>query len=145
MIFEVCENVEAFFEILPIDWKESILPYWDDLKSSTACYVILEKNKIIAGGLLFTVCTPDMLYAKVEAENWLKKGYKYLGFIYVVENRRHESLGSLWLNSLKEFLPEQKFWLTIEDKNLDTFYLKNGFKCIKHLINHGEKEWIYTN
>ena len=145
MIFEVCKNVEAFFEVLPTDWKESLLPYWDDLKSATTCYVISENNKIFVGGLMFTVCPPDMLYAKTEAESWLNKGYNYLGFIYVIEEKRHQNLGSLWLNNLKELLPNQKFWLTIEDERLDAFYVKNGFKRIKSLRNQGEQEWLYTN
>ncbi|MCH4553731.1 GNAT family N-acetyltransferase [Aestuariibaculum lutulentum] len=143
MIFEKCIKVRSFFSILPRDWQESILPLWEDYKSSTECFVLNEANEIVAGGLVFTKCPPDMLYVKHEADFWFEAGYKYLGFIYVSESRRGQNLGSYWLNSLKEMYPETKFWLTIEDLNLHHFYVKNGFLYVKTLHHGEQKEGLY--
>ncbi|MBD0825000.1 GNAT family N-acetyltransferase [Aestuariibaculum marinum] len=145
MTLEKSLDVELFFSILPQDWKVGILPFWDDYNSSTTCLVIKDNNEIIAGGLIFSKCPPDMLYAKQEADFWFEAGYKYLGFIYVSESRRGQNLGSFWLNSLKEMYPETKFWLTIEDLNLDHFYVKNGFRMNKSLFNDGVEERIYIS
>jgi GNAT superfamily N-acetyltransferase len=144
MIFQSCETIDSYFHILPLDWQETIVPFWKDLKTSTKAYVLLDDNQIIAGGLVFSQCPPDMLYARDEAEAWLNKGYLYVGFIYVIEEKRHQNLGSIWLDNLKKMFPKQKYWLTIEDLKLDTFYTKNGFKKVKSLNNHGIEEVLYT-
>lgn len=145
MTFEKRLDVDLFFSILPQDWKASILPFWDDYKSSTECFVIKNNNEVIAGGLVFSKCPPDMFYALDEANAFFENGYKYLGFIYVLEFRRGQNLGSFWLNSLKKLYPETRFWLTIEDLNLDHFYVKNGFQLKKSLFNNGVEERIYVS
>ncbi|MFH4963960.1 GNAT family N-acetyltransferase [Gaetbulibacter sp. M235] len=144
MTFEVCNNCNEFFKILPFDWQESILPHWETIKETTKGYLLVENQEIIAGGLVFYKCPPDMLYAVDEANKWIKKGYLYLGFIYVIEERRHQNLGSVWLSNLKQMFPNQKYWLTIEDLKLDTFYKKNEFKKIKTLFNVDQEEWLYV-
>lgn len=144
MKFELCKNCNGFFEILPLDWKETILPFWDELKASTKGHILVENSKIIAGGLVFSKCPPDMLYAKEEANEWFNKGYLYVGFIYVIEERRHQNLGSIWLDNLKKTDVKQKYWLTIENLKLHAFYVKNGFKKIKKLPNGKEQEWLYA-
>lgn len=143
MIFEQYINFDAFFNILPRDWKEYILTFWEDYKTSTNCYVLIDKDKLVAGGLVFSECPPDMLYAIDEANTWFEKGYLYLGFIFVIEEKRHQNLGSVWLNHLKTNNPNQKYWLTIEDLRLDTFYVKNDFKKVKTLHNQEQEEWLY--
>jgi GNAT superfamily N-acetyltransferase len=144
MIFKKTTDFERFFKILPSDWQEGIVPFWDDFKTTTICYIIAENDEIIAGGLIFSSCPPDMKYAEKEAIYWLKKGYLYLGFIYVVEEKRGQNLGSFWLENLKKTQLNQQYWLTIEDLNLDSFYTKNGFKKVKSLFNEGVEEVIYV-
>ena len=144
MIFRACTDFTAFFKILPKDWQEGIVPFWEDYKKTTKGYLLIDTNTIIAGGLLFSKCPPDMLYAHEEAASWINKGYLYVGYIYVIEARRHQNLGTIWLHELKKQYPNQKFWLTIEDLKLDAFYVKNGFKRIKSLDNNGVEEVIYT-
>ena len=144
MIFKATHNYHQFFDMFPSDWKDNILPFWESYKHKTKCYVIYDKNVPVVGGLVFSECPPDMLYAKEEANYWFGKGYLYLGFIFVSEKRRGQHLGSLWLSKLKEALPNQGFWLTIEDMSLDTFYSKNGFKRIKALNNDGLREVLYA-
>ena len=144
MTFEACTNFLSFFKILPQDWQEGIVPFWETYKETTKGYLLIDNNKIIAGGLVFSAWPPDMLYAKDEAETWINKGYLYVGFIFVIEERRQQNLGSIWLDNLKKTYPNQKFWLTIEDLKLDAFYIKNGFKRIKTLNNNGLEEVLYT-
>ena len=144
MTFEACTNFTSFFNILPKDWQEGIVPFWEDYKETTEGYVLIDNNKIIAGGLVFSTCPPDMLYDKDEAEKWINKGYLYVGFIFVIEERRQQNLGSIRLDNLKTTYPNQKFWLTNEDLKLDSFYDKNGFKRIKIINNNGLEEVLYT-
>lgn len=143
MTFEPCLNYEQFFKIIPKDWNEYILAFWNDFKSTTECYVLVENKEVIAGGLVFSKCPPDMWYAINEANKWFEKGYLYLGFIFVLEEKRHQNLGSVWLNYLKTKFPNQKYWLTIEDLRLDRFYVKNDFKKVKSLFNQDQEEWLY--
>ena len=143
MDFKEIKDYSIFFNMLPLDWQESILPFWDVYKNSTKCYVLLDDEKLLAGGLVFSKCPPDMLYAKEEANVWFDKGYLYLGFIYVLEEKRGQNLGSLWLSHLKNKFPKQKYWLTIEDEALHGFYTKNDFLKVKTLDNNGQKEALY--
>lgn len=143
MIFKRCTEVSDFFKILPKDWQDGIVPFWDEYEKNTKCYVLINDDQIIAGGLVFSTCPPDMFYAKNEAEIWLNKEYLYLGFIYVIEERRQQNLGSIWLSKLKDLHAKQNYWLTIEDLKLDTFYVKNGFRRIKSLNNSGTEEGLY--
>ena len=144
MTFEACTDCSEFFKILPKDWHEGIEPFWDTYKATTKGYLLIENNQIIAGGLVFYKWPPDMKYAEDEATIWITRGYLYVGFIYVIEERRQQNLGSVWLDNLKKTYPNQKFWLTIEDLKLDTFYTKNGFKRIKSLNNNGVEELLYA-
>ncbi|MFI0430840.1 hypothetical protein [Mariniflexile sp. HMF6888] len=144
MIFKVCTDTAEFFKILPKDWQDGIVPFWEHYKETTKCYALLDNNQIIAGGLVFSICPPDMLYAEAEANTWLHKGYQYLGFIFVIEERRQQNLGSLWLSELKAMHPKQNYWLTIEDLKLDAFYVKNGFQHKKCLYNNGVEEGLYV-
>lgn len=144
MIFKKTTDVNAFFNILPEDWKKGILPFWEELKSTTSCYIISENDAIIGGGLVFSSCPPDMKYAENEANFWFEKGYLYLGFIFVLEEKRGQNLGSFWLENLIKIHPNQKYWLTIEDIKLHNFYTKNGFRKIKSILNEDVEEILYT-
>ena len=107
MTFEVCTDYLEFFKILPNDWQENVAPVWESIKETTRGYLLLDNDKIIAGGLVFSKCPPDMLYAENEVDLWFNKGYLYLGFIYVIEERRQQNLGSIWLDNLKKIFPNQ--------------------------------------
>jgi len=144
MTFKLTDNYLSFFSILPQDWWEGIVPFWEAYKDSTTCYVLLDDKEIVAGGLVFSKCPPDMLYAENEAAFYFKNDYLYIGFIYVIETRRQQNLGSAWLDNLKKTHPNQKYWLTIEDLKLDAFYVKNGFKCAKSLFHNRDEEVVYV-
>jgi len=105
---------------------------------------LIENNRIIAGGLVFSKCPPDMLFYEKEAKKWFDLNYLYLGFIFVEETQRNRHLGSLWLDKIKEKFPENGFWLSIEDENLHQFYDKNGFRKVATLSNDDSEESIYV-
>lgn len=145
MIFEnYTSKAYLFFDMLPIDWQENILPFWEELKLTTQVYVLIEEDIILAGGLVFSKCPPDMTYYKKKADEWFEKGYLYLGFIFVDETKRNRNLGSLWLDNVKKEYPKNGFWLAIEDENLHKFYVRNGFEKVE-TVKNGElnEESIY--
>ena len=137
-------NNQDFFQLLPTDWKNSILPFWDNYVDNSSIYLLFDNDKIIAGGIVFHSCSPDMMYNELEAKKWFDNDYLYLGFIWVVEEYRNKKIGSKWLQALMKKFPTQKFWLTIDEQNLAFFYIKNGFKLIKSLKNGNDDEWLLT-
>lgn len=137
-------NPQEFFKILPPDWQEAIVPLWNDYKSSAKIYVFKENRFIIAGGIVFSTCPPDMTSHSKEAQKWFDKGYLYIGFLFVNELYRHQRLGSLWIQCLKELMPNQNFWLVIEDENLGYFYERQGFTKEKSIVTDYNTEWLYT-
>lgn len=135
----------VFFAMLPKDWQKAIVPYWERIKTTTQLYVLVEKGEVIAGGLVFHQCPPDMVFYKEKANYWFDKGYLYLGFIFVDPSRRQQNLGSKWIDMIKLLYPKQGFWLSVEDKKLDKFYVKNNFEKLETVINaSNEKEIIYV-
>ncbi len=132
-----------FFNILPKDWQAELLPIWSKHSTDAAIFVLMEQGKIIAGGIVFQAFTEEMNSFKEEALLFLKLGYAYIGYLWVIETRRGENLGSLWLDSLKEYDPKGNFWLTIEEERLKKFYLKNGFQFVKESKDSTYIEWLY--
>jgi len=134
---------ERFFDLLPHDWQEEIVPHWAQYQESSTIYIIEEDNDIIGGGIIFSTCPPDVEYYQKEAQQWFDNGYLYLGFIWIAEEKRNKNLGSYWLDALKKLHPEQMYWLLIEEEHLHRFYQKNGFE-LKRTIEHGHQiEWLY--
>ncbi len=131
-----------FFNLLPEDWNNEISITWNTYSKNATIYVLEGKDKIMAGGIVFSICPPDMLYNPLEAKKWFDQGYLYIGFIWVVEEFRNKKVGSKWIKSLINKFPQQKFWLTIEEESLKFFYIKNGFSLVKTLQNDNNKEWL---
>lgn len=135
---------KKFFDLLPHDWQEEIAPHWNRYEALSEIYIIEEDNVIIGGGIVFSTCPPDIEYYQKEAQLWFDNGYLYLGFIWIVEEKRNKHLGSYWLNELKNVNPEQKYWLLIEEEHLHRFYLKNGFTLKKMIERDHHQEWLYA-
>lgn len=140
---ELKEAPQQFFGILPEEWQEEIVPFWDAYTSDSKIYVIENGNSIIGGGIVFYKSPPHFDYFEKEAEIWFNKGYHYLGFIWISGEYRNRSLGSFWLNQLKAGNPQQQYFLLTEEEHLHLFYLKNGFVCSKTLQNQDHLEWLY--
>ncbi len=138
-------NPNQFFDILPEDWKISIIPNWVYYKKTASIYVIKENNEIICGGIVFTEKLKEMTSFEILHAYLFTEGYYYLGYIWVSEHKRNQQLATKWLTHLKEQNPEQKYWLTIEEEELNYFYKKNGFKLFAESNDDFDaKEWIFT-
>ncbi|MEZ4855918.1 MAG: GNAT family N-acetyltransferase [Gelidibacter sp.] len=136
-------NQHRFFEMLPKEWQDAIVPFWDAYKDAATIYGFEEDGNIIAGGIVFSTCPPDLFYYKNEAQQWFDKGYLYIGFLFVSEMKRNHNIGTIWLQQLKAKLPKQKFWLLIEEAHLHHFYKKNGFVLAQTLTTKELTEWLY--
>lgn len=139
---EGSKKAQAFFSILPLDWQEGIVPYWNQYRHSSEVYLIEEEGEIIGGGILFTQVTPDMMANASLAQKYFDKAYVYLGFIWISEDKRGMGLGQFWLKKVFENNPNITFWLTIEDPQLESFYKKWGFAISEKIENQGSPEWI---
>lgn len=139
-------NPNQFFDILPTEWRNLIVPNWVHYKKTATIYVIKEAHEIICGGIVFSEKLNEMTPFEIEHLHLFSEGYNYLGYIWVVEHKRNQKLASKWLNCLKETHPNQKYWLTIEEEELNYFYKKNDFKLFaenKIDFNNNLKEWIF--
>ncbi|MBI9040010.1 hypothetical protein [Lutibacter sp.] len=140
-------NPNQFFDILPNDWKISIVPNWIFYKKTATIYVIKENNEIICGGIVFTEKLKEMTPFEISHAYLFADGFNYLGYIWVAEHKRNLQLATTWLSYLKALNPNQKYWLTIEEEQLNYFYKKNGFKLFSESHNDFDntiKEWIFT-
>ncbi|MGF1556369.1 GNAT family N-acetyltransferase [Paucihalobacter sp.] len=135
---------EPFFNILPEDWQEAIVPHWNHYQNDSKIYVLKDANKIVAGGIVFSTCPPDMINHKEEAEWWFENGYLYIGFLFVAESHRNQKLGSQWIEALKDSTPNRGFWLVIEEDGLGNFYEKHQFKMEKIIQSSTTTEWLYA-
>src|SRR5690606_19249577 len=146
MDFEVVkDDPQFYFEVLPQEWKDAIAPIWEDCRKDPRIYVLRDKGEIIAGGIVFKGVPPHMTDFEIEiGEKYIKKGYHYIGFLYVAPHRRNEALGSKWLLALKNRFPEQAFWLTTEEEGLERFYIKNGFECVAASPDRDLPEWLFV-
>ena len=140
----VTDTPEAFFNMLPDDWKVHIVPYWDNYKDSAKIYILKEGHEVVAGGLVLSKSLPDMSDFEHSLQHLFSEGYLYIGFIWVPEHNRNRQLASRWLTLLKNHDPNQKYWLTIEEQPLKYFYEKNGFNLIKESNDADDKEWLFT-
>lgn len=141
-LVELQQLPESFFQLLPEDWQETIVPCWENYKGSAQIYTLTSESKILGGGIVFSSVSPDTEVYYFEAQNMLNQGYLYLGFLWINNEFRDKGFGSLWLKKLFKKNPQQKYWLSIEDFGLSSFYIKNGFKLLKQVEVDDSIEWI---
>lgn len=132
----------AFISILPNDWAAGLLEIWEEYAPKSTIYVLVQGERIVAGGIVVNGVPDDMYHFLEEARFWADKGYSYIGYLWVVEDQRNKNLGSRWLDELKNRHPKAKFWLSIEDESLKAFYSKNHFRLANTLNNGTELEWV---
>lgn len=141
---ELKNNPQRFFEILPQDWQDEIVPFWSDYEFDAKIYIIENNTSIIGGGIVFYKSPPNFEYFETESKRLFNKGYLYLGFIWIQENQRNKNLGSFWLDQLKAQNSQRHYFLLTEEDELSHFYIKNGFHQIKSVQNQDHMEWLYT-
>lgn len=142
--FRECNDPDMFFEILPEDWQEGIVPHWGKYQETSKIFIVESDGEVLGGGIVFSMVSPDTLAYKEEAQRWFDKGYLYIGFLWISEKHRDKKLGTRWLQYLFELFPQQNFWLSIEEYDLVSFYKRNGFKVIKKIISAQSEEWILS-
>jgi GNAT superfamily N-acetyltransferase len=123
-------NPIPFFKILPQDWQEIIVPQWDKFKDTASIYIFKEDEVIIAGGIVFKNGHPNSTNFEKKHEYLYAENYFYLGFLWVIPEKRNQQLASKWLAKVHAINNNQKYWLTIEEASLQHFYQKNGYKLL---------------
>jgi GNAT superfamily N-acetyltransferase len=103
-------------------------------------FVITEKDRIVAGGMVFEGLPADMQVFDDDVRLYIEKGYLYIGYLFVDQAHRGKQLGSLWLTCIKGLYGGKGFWLTVEEPGLREFYEKNGFTWVKSLEKEGDSE-----
>ena len=139
---EIPASSNAFFEILPEDWQDSILPFWKGYVEDTRVFVLEEDQKIVGGGLVFATPAPDTKVYEKLAQEYFDSGYLYIGFLWISEEKRGLGLGSFWLKELFIRFPKQKYWLSIEEIELESFYEKHGFKTVNRVELEKSTDWV---
>jgi len=133
---------DTFIDMLPLDWQEALKSVWNKISGTSEIVVLKEEGAILAGGIIFKEMTADMQLFKEEAEELLSSNSYYIGYLWVIEARRGENLGSLWLQYIQKQYANNSFWLTIEEEGLKQFYEKNGFSLYLEKESNTEKEWL---
>ncbi|MEX1383374.1 GNAT family N-acetyltransferase [Lutibacter sp.] len=138
------KNTTQFFNMLPQDWQDIIAPQWAEFKYSASIYVFKENETIIAGGIVFKNGHPNSTDFENKFNYLYAENYYYIGFLWVIPEKRNQQLASKWLSKVHGLNSYQKFWLTIEEASLRNFYQKNGYKVLAENNELQPKEFILT-
>ena len=141
---KIANSPAQFFNILPQDWQDIIVPQWDKFKNSSSIYVFKENEELIAGGIVFENGHPNRTSFEKKHQYLYTENYFYIGFVWVIPSKRNQQLASKWLSEIKKAAINQKFWLVIEEESLKYFYQKNDFKLIAESNAKNNKEWVLT-
>ena len=133
-----------FFNILPQDWQQIIVPNWEEFKDSASIYVFKENEAVIAGGIVFKSGHPNSTDFENKYNYLYDEKYYYIGFLCVIPEKRNQQLASKWLSKVHSLNTNQKYWLTIEEASLQNFYQKNGYKLLAESNTSQSKECILT-
>lgn len=127
---EILNPTAEFFDFLPRDWQDELLPQWPRLLKSAKVYGLYPDNaqeRIITVGIVFTQDLPQLTPYEKGIGNMLS-GYSYIGYVYTLPEYRGKGYASDWFTGLKLHFPKHNFWLTIEEPSLAGFYQKNNFE-----------------
>ena len=103
-------------------------------------FAITDHGQMVAGGVVMEGLPLEMAAFEDELMPFIKKGYLYIGFLFVVPEYRGQQIGSKWLGHIGKFYGGKGFWLTVEEPGLVAFYEKNGFKWKATLSKGGGNE-----
>ena len=134
MHFQKTLNPTAqFFDFLPIDWQNELLPQWNELSETAEVYGLYKDDSLdnlTTMGIIFKTQLPRLTPFEKAIQNALSS-YLYIGYVYTMPQFRGKGNASLWFDALKLQFPKVNFWLTIEEPELAEFYIKNDFKLFK--------------
>lgn len=130
-----------FFNLLPYEWKETLVPYWPQYTSSATILGTYVNQRLVGGGIIFKQPTLETVNYPM-AETYFNFGCPYIGYLWVSEPFRHLGLGSAWLDEVAQRHQKTGTWLSIEENQLLDFYQRNGYQLDHHLVNADTEEWI---
>ena len=138
VFFKSIANSTSFISLLPADWLVALRSYLPLVENNAQAYGLYQAGELVAGGVVFLEELKESTsFEKEHAPYMFKACGPYIGFVWVLPERRGEQLGSLWFNELFKTFPNQGFWLSIEEAGLKTFYEKIGFKVFDTHIENG--------
>lgn len=120
--------MDKFVAAMPEDWQPDFEQYLKSSRDHMELFAITDDDQIVAGGIVFEGLPSEMKIFEVEVDSFIEKGYRYIGFLFVVPEHRKQNLGSTWLYCVKAMQGTNGFWLTVEEPGLREFYEKNGFR-----------------
>ncbi len=126
MVFRKLVSPSEFFNILPQDWRDDLLPQWQDLEGTSDVFVVKYRADVISGGIVFHQMLPQLSAVEFQA-SMLFKNVPYIGYIYTQPEYRSLGAASFWFHALFNRRKNQSYWLSIEDLRLSFFYQKFGF------------------
>jgi GNAT superfamily N-acetyltransferase len=129
---EILNPTVEFFDFLPRDWQDELLPQWPVLVKSAKVFCIYKDNdqvNLITMGIVFSGDLPQLTPYEKTIKNLLI-GYSYIGYVYTLPEYRGQGCGSKWFTGLIAHYPKHNFWLTIEEPALANFYQKNNFEIL---------------
>jgi GNAT superfamily N-acetyltransferase len=132
--------LDSFTAAMPDDWPPYFQQCIAESRDAMELFVITEKDRIVAGGMVFEGLPADMQVFDDDVRLYIEKGYLYIGYLFVDQAHRGKQLGSLWLTCIKGLYGGKGFWLTVEEPGLREFYEKNGFTWVKSLEKEGDSE-----
>lgn len=141
---EVSNTPHVFFDILPTDWQDSIVPFWKNYKKTARIFTLEAVGKVIGGGIVFSTPAPDTLDEE-QAQALFADGQLYIGFLWIAEDARGCNLGSKWISEVRSVFKGRHLWLTIDEYRLKSFYNKNGFDLIGEVAKGDAVEWVMTD
>lgn len=128
LVFKKMKTTDgSIFDFYPPDWQSELLSEWAKIKSTSNIYALYNEDLLLAMGIVFSGNWPQSGEIDIEASKEFRK-FKYIGYVYTHADYRNQNIGSYWFKSLVNLHPDQQFWLSIEDLNLEKFYLKIGFQ-----------------
>ncbi|MDG1572176.1 GNAT family N-acetyltransferase [Robiginitalea sp. M366] len=135
---------ERFFDALPEDWAVEAREIWPKLGPESRILVYAPKAAFKAGGILTQSLLPEMETYGETARGYYRRGFWYVGFLYVHPKARGQGLGGQWLEQAWQAVPARGLWLGIETLGLLKFYTQSGFH-LDHILHVGtEREWLLS-
>ena len=140
-LIDLTKDPSSFFALLPEDWRNDIYPEWPNYENNSKIFGVKLEHEIVGGGIVFGKISPDTQAYALEAQKLFEAGMHYFGFLWIDPVHRGKELGSYWIGEVKKKI-QKPLWLSIEEKGLQPFYERNGFKIYKTVHVDEITEWM---
>lgn len=141
-LVDLTSDPERFFRLLPADWREGIVPYWESYGSHALIYGLEVNGELAGGGIVFHEATDETIAYGHIADQYYQQHFCYIGYLWIHPEYRGLGLGSSWLSNVHNILSNRSFWLTVDDPALQVFYERNGYKTTGTFATAYGTDWI---